>query len=172
MKKVELEETNVKAAYKLADAPMQTILKALCPSVKFENKITNYTDIDEFDDAYRMVEDSHTTIGDILIEEYNKIKTIFPAGTYFNALAQIRIVVFAANGCDESFPNWKDESQKKWRPYFYMDKAGVGFSFHVAHYDSSNTTVGSRLEFKDAERCKHFAQHKNFQPLYKIIFNQ
>lgn len=139
---------------------------------KKEAKEFDYKDIDTFEDALDMVEDSQTTIGDTLIEEYNKIKSLFPEGTYYNALAKIRIVVFAANGCDESFPNWKDESQKKWRPYFYMDKAGVGFSFDDSYFINSYADVGSRLELKDADRCKHFAQHKNIQPLYKIVFNQ
>src|SRR5579863_8353049 len=114
MKKVELEEKNIVAAFKIADPNTQTVLKALCPDVKFKKHINTYTDIEEFDDAYDMVEDSHTELGDTLIEEFNKLKAIFPEDNHFYRKAQAHIIVFAANGCDESFPNNNDDNQRKY----------------------------------------------------------
>ena len=139
---------------------------------KKEPKEFNYTDIDSFEDAYDMVEDSQTVIGDNLIDQYRKIISLFPKESYYNALAKMRIVIFAGNGCDESFPDWKNSNQEKRFPWFEMEKTGVGFLFLGSCYDGTDACVGSRLVFKDLARDKYFAEHKNFKCLYKIIFNQ
>ena len=118
-------------------------------------KIFNYTDIDTFEDALDMVEDSQTKLGDTLIGEFNKIKSIFPEENHFYRKAQAHIIVFAANGCDEAFPNNNDDNQRKYYVWFYRNKSGVGFSFYAALFDLSCTSVGSRLEFKEDNVCKH-----------------
>ena len=140
--------------------------------LKKEPKVYDYTDIKDFDDAYSIAEDSQTKIGDMLIEEYSKIKAVFPEGSYYDYLAKLRIIVFAVNGCNESFPDWKDDNQQKRYPWFYMDKQGVGFSFFDSLYDCTATCAGSRLVFKDIPRCEFVAKHKIFGQYYKVVFNQ
>ena len=136
-----------------------------------EKPIKEYTDLDEFEDAYEMVENSHTKTGDMLIDEYNKLKEVFSENTFYLALAMIRIWVFAVNGCDESFPNWDNGSEKRY-PYWNMAGGGVGFSLLGALYGNSGTIVGSRLVLKDVPRVKFLSEHKNVKPLYKIIMFQ
>lgn len=62
-------------------------------------------------------------------------------------------------------PNWKDTNEYKYYPWFYMDKAGVGFSYYGCDYGHSSSAVGSRLCFKSSELAEYAG--KQFLDIYK-----
>jgi hypothetical protein len=62
-------------------------------------------------------------------------------------------------------PDWNDNSQKKWRPWFGL---ASGFRFGSAYYDCTYSDVGSRLCFKSEELANYAAEQ--FLGLYKTFF--
>jgi hypothetical protein len=66
-------------------------------------------------------------------------------------------------------PNWNDSSERKWRPWFYLEDPG--FQFHDSYYAYSNSDSagGSRLCFKSEELCNYAAQQ--FLDIYKDLYN-
>lgn len=64
-------------------------------------------------------------------------------------------------------PNWDDEDERKWRPWFYMAGPG-GFRFDVSYYGDGGSIVGSRLCFKSEELSNYAA--KTFTDIYKKFF--
>ena len=80
------------------------------------------------------------------------------------AFFMLIIVVEALN--DGWEPNWNDEYEYKYYPWFDMrSAAGSGFSSSSYGHDYSTTGVGSRLCFKTREHAQHTAKH--FEALYK-----
>lgn len=63
-------------------------------------------------------------------------------------------------------PNWNDSSERKWRPYFFLDFPG--FRLRAACYVNSLSSVGSRLCFKSEELALYAA--KTFLDVYKDFF--
>lgn len=63
-------------------------------------------------------------------------------------------------------PNWNDSSERKWRPYFYLDSPG--FRLFVAYYGYTYSAVGSRLCFKSEELALYAAN--TFLDVYKDFF--
>lgn len=68
-------------------------------------------------------------------------------------------------------PNWNNYDEKKWHPWFDMEKDEKanpsGFRFHDTYsdYDVTHTCTGSRLSFKTKSRVEHATKH--FLPLYR-----
>ena len=80
------------------------------------------------------------------------------------AFFMLTIVVEALN--DGWEPNWNDEYEYKYYPWFDMrSAAGSGFSASLCGRVGTITTVGSRLCFKTREHAQHTAKH--FEALYK-----
>lgn len=63
-------------------------------------------------------------------------------------------------------PNWNDSSERKWRPYFYLDTPG--FRFDGAGFVHGYSCVSSRLCFKSEELALYAA--KTFLDVYKDFF--
>lgn len=63
-------------------------------------------------------------------------------------------------------PNWNDENQKKWIPWFYPNSSS-GFVYDTTLYNDSYTTAGCglRLCFKSDELATYAG--KQFTDLYK-----
>ena len=62
-------------------------------------------------------------------------------------------------------PDWKDENQTKWIPWFESNKSG--FSFHCVYYYSWRCSAGSRLCFRSADLAKYAATQ--FIDVYKLF---
>lgn len=65
------------------------------------------------------------------------------------------------------YPDWDNSSERKWRPWFYMDNPG-GFRFFGSYYVNVCTNVGSRLCFKSEELSDYAA--KQFIHIYNKFF--
>ena len=81
-----------------------------------------------------------------------------------NAFAKVQLIAKALN--DGWEPNWNDEYEYKYYPWFDMrSAAGSGFSASLCGRVGTITAVGSRLCFKTREHAQHTAKH--FEALYK-----
>jgi hypothetical protein len=83
------------------------------------------------------------------------------------AYRKLKVIVKALNEGWE--PNWNDSSERKWRPWFYLN--APGFRFYDSYYDLTNSfSAGcSRLCFKSEELCNYAAQQ--FLDIYKDLYN-
>ena len=61
-------------------------------------------------------------------------------------------------------PNWSDNNQRKYFPYFRVSPSGSGFSGSTYAYDYTATGVGSRLLTDSSEKALYLANQ--FQDLY------
>lgn len=61
--------------------------------------------------------------------------------------------------------NFKDYTQRKWYPYFYLDNSGLSASFANAVFSPASTSFGARLAFKSKSSAIEWA--KKLLPLYE-----
>lgn len=80
------------------------------------------------------------------------------------AYKKLKIIVRALNEGWE--PDYNDENQRKWYPWFWLD--APGFRLSVCYFDRSCTTVGARLVFK-SEELAHYAANQ-FVELYSDYY--
>jgi len=86
------------------------------------------------------------------------------------ALCKLTIIAEALNG--GWVPDWDNEDEKKYYPWFVYNGSGVGFSCAGTCCDYAGTCVGSRLCFKTRELAEYAG--KQFKDLYNdfLIVNQ
>ncbi|MFL9835013.1 hypothetical protein [Chryseobacterium terrae] len=84
------------------------------------------------------------------------------------AYIQLKLIVSALN--EGWFPDWEDDDQWKYYPYFYMDDSSASgrFSFDGSDDRHSFSSVGSRLCFKSHELSDYAAE--KFLDIYKTFF--
>jgi len=88
-------------------------------------------------------------------------------------LAHYKLVIIAEAFNEGWKPDWYNSSEYKYYPWFDMspegqEHTGCGFSFNVCDFDTSGTTVGSRLCYKSRELAEYAG--KQFEELYKDYF--
>lgn len=86
-------------------------------------------------------------------------------GQVANTYTMLRILAKAKRGYWT--PDWNDDNQKKWYPWFEYKSSGFVVAGTGYRYASTATHVGSRLCFPNSEMAKSFAE-ENLE-LYKII---
>lgn len=69
---------------------------------------------------------------------------------------------------DGFVPNFSDEEQEKWFPWFKYDKDATRFVYSGTIYPPEDALLGSRLCFKTHERAGQFG--KQFEDLYNKVF--
>ena len=79
------------------------------------------------------------------------------------AFKKLKVIARALN--EGWVPNWKNENEYKYAPYFRM----LPFGFDDSYYDiwSTYSYVGSRLCYKTKELAEYAG--KQFEPLYKDL---
>lgn len=87
------------------------------------------------------------------------------------AIAKLLVIARAANKIanngEKWTPDWNDDEQYKYWPWFWMDDEGgsSGFRFDVYAYWDSYSTLGSRLCFISSEVAEYIGEQ--FIDLYK-----
>jgi hypothetical protein len=81
------------------------------------------------------------------------------------AYKQLKVIVKALN--EGWTPDWKDDDECKWYPWFYVHSPS-GFRLHHAAYHYAYSFVGSRLCFKSRELAEYAASQ--FESIYKTFF--
>jgi len=122
-----------------------------------------YTSIKTFEDACRHLNIDPTVLPDVtgLGEEFRK-----PIIAHYKL-----IIIFKAinNGWT---PNWSDDDQYKYYPWFWVLSSGFGFNVSGYICASSDTNVGSRLCTDSSEKALYIA--KQFEAEYKdfLLFSE
>ena len=86
------------------------------------------------------------------------------------ALNKLFTIAEAWNKADDFMPDFSNENQYKYFPWFVYDKDAAGFVYEHAHHTATNTNAdfGSRLCFKTAKRARQFGEM--FADLYNEVF--
>lgn len=82
------------------------------------------------------------------------------------AYKQLKLVAKSLN--EGWTPDWNNNREAKWYPWFYMDGGSSGFRLHDYDDWSSGSAVGSRLCFKSKALAEHAVKH--FFEVYKQFF--
>lgn len=69
--------------------------------------------------------------------------------------AHIKLVTIAEALNEGWEPDWSNYNERKYYPWFEMEKTGVGFSFFVFDYRGTHSIVGSRLCYKSREIAEY-----------------
>jgi len=113
-------------------------------------------------------------------EDFENIKTFDDACNKFNvhpgdvfhdkdtpdeiAYKKLKLIARAIN--NGWVPNWKNENEKKWWPWFNLS-SGSGFSNSDYGYSGTTSGVGSRLCFESEEKSEYTANQ--FLDLYRDL---
>ena len=93
-------------------------------------------------------------------------ENVFNINDSLNEIAykKLKIIVCALN--EGWFPNWNDNNQRKWTPWFAWNSlsSGFGFSGSLCRCSDAYTLTGSRLYFS-SEELSNYAGHQ-FIELY------
>lgn len=80
-------------------------------------------------------------------------------------IAYFKLVIIAEALNQGWEPDWSDEDECKYYPWFWMDQPGSGFSYFGSDYSYSSSIVGSRLCFQTRELAEYAG--KQFLELYQ-----
>ena len=82
-------------------------------------------------------------------------------------IAHYKLTVIARALNEGWFPDWDNDDEYKYYPWFNMDDSGapLGFSFNAYDYDYTGTSVGARLCYKSSELARYAG--KTFEDLYR-----
>ena len=149
MTTLKLSDEKAKSLYKTAAPEFKTLLEENFTKEFFSEKITDR--IKSFTDVVKVLRlDS-----DDFDENYNSDLTADEL-----AYKKLKAVVKALNEGWE--PNWKNQNEYKWIPYFDMSN---GFVLRNVSDWYQRSNVGSRLCFKSRELAEYAA--KQFSDIYK-----
>jgi hypothetical protein len=147
MQTLQIDKANARKLFSTASPEFKQMLVDTFGEKFFQQKITDR--VKTFEDACEVLGlyRGAVTQDDDTIDEaaYKKLKVITKA-------------------LNEGWtPDWSNENQFKWYPYFKM--SGFGFSTTDCGYWSSGTGVGSRLCFKSSELAEYAG--KQFVSIYQ-----
>jgi hypothetical protein len=153
METIQIDKAKVLATYLQSDDSVKKILESLIGD-QLTLKITDR--VKTFVDACTVLGITPVDVLHAAHSDYLKrdIKSI-------NAYQQLIVITRALNEGWE--PNWNDDEEYKYYPWFYLDSPG--FRFCDASYYCTDSTVGSRLCFRSRELAEYAA--KQFIDLYK-----
>jgi hypothetical protein len=92
-----------------------------------KREIKNYSDIKSYEDALAYLGKEDYSEWYQSNPDQSKVKKE-------RALYKLETIIEAINKIEKWAPNWNDSSQKKWRPWFYLDSP---FRFDDAFTDTS-----------------------------------
>ncbi len=115
-------------------------------------KIKNFDDVLNYHNIQK--EDFEKKVEDLTADE--------------KAYQQIKLIASALN--EGWVPDWQNDDQWKYYPWFDMDDSSASgrFSFDLSADLGSGSLVGSRLCFKSRELCRHAAE--TFLEIYREFF--
>jgi hypothetical protein len=150
MKSITIDEKQARELYPDATAKLKAFLETNFGGKQFFE--TNITDqVKTFEDACKI-------LGVVPDEHFNKLDE------YNQASIKLQTIIKALN--EGWKPNWNDENEYKYYPWWRMDSV-LGFGLGDVYCLGSYSDVGSRLCFKSEELAQYAA--KQFKDLYKIL---
>lgn len=168
MEEVKIKKENIIQAYKEGSEEVKkALVKLTAGKVDIVPKDATGR-IKSFEDACEILgikshQDAHKILG---LKPYPFDG--FPISECVDPYLKLMIIAKALN--DDWQPDWNDENQKKWQPYFAWDKEKQDFGFSNTYCDSTNTDVGSRLCFKLRELAEYAG--RQFENIFAETLNQ
>lgn len=153
MKTLQIEESKARSIYKTASPELKIMLEDTFGKEFFSQKVT---------ERIKTYEDACSELGITPIDESVLLSNGFTKDEI--AYRKIKTITEALN--EGWKPNWNNENQYKWTPYFYPNSSS-GFVFRYAVYSDSLADAGDglRLCFKSDELATYAG--KQFTELYK-----
>ena len=153
MKTLQIEESKARSIYKTASSELKIMLEDTFGKEFFSHKVT---------DRIKTYKDACTELGITPIDENVLLNNGFTKDEI--AYRKIKTITEALN--EGWKPNWNDENQKKWIPWFYPNSSS-GFVFYDTCYCYSYARAGTglRLCFKSDELATYAG--KQFVEIYK-----
>ena len=138
----------------------KTLLENLFGKRVFQKDIT---------ERVKSVEDAIKELGndDVEVIHLNRMKSI---GLQNHIIGNQELIIIAKALNEGWQPNWKNDNQYKYFPWFDMDNSSSAgrFSFNVSDGLISHSAVGSRLCFKSRELANYAG--KQFEDIYRKVF--
>jgi hypothetical protein len=132
--------------------------KAAKTSKKFD-----YKTIKTFEDACKKLGIDPSKLPDVsgLLEEFAK-----------PIIAHYKLIIIYKAINNGWVPDWSNDDQYKYYPWFWVLSSGFGFSDSGYLYDITGTTVGSRLCTDESDKAKYIATQ--FEAEYKdyLLFSE
>lgn len=139
---LKVEKRNAIKAWKEGNAETKKALENLYGKEVFNQKITDI--VKTFDDAYEMA--GRPRIPDFC--EFSGADRSF-----FEHMWEMSIIVKALNEGWE--PDWDNDNEPKYYPYFYMSPSGFAFSVTCNAFTPAAAGCGSRLRFRTSELARY-----------------
>ena len=139
---LKVEKRNAIKAWKEENAETKKALENLYGKEVFNQKITDI--VKTFDDAYEMA--GRPRIPDFC--EFSGADRSF-----FEHMWKMSIIVKALNEGWE--PDWDNDNESKYYPYFYMSPSGFAFDGTHYAYTLAHAGCGSRLRFRTSELARY-----------------
>ena len=118
----------------------------------------NYKDIKTFNDVCIACGTTETGFN----QKYENL------GLRPDAINYEKIVMIASVINDGWIPDFTNQTQRKYYPYFIISASGFGFSYSDFYYANSFAHVGSRLCFESLEKAEYAG--KQFVEIYKGFY--
>lgn len=153
MKTLRIEESKARSIYKTASSELKIMLEDTFGKEFFSQKVT---------ERIKTYEDACRELGIVPIDE-----SVLSSNGFTKDEIAYRKIKTITEALNEGWkPNWNDENQKKWMPWFYPNSSS-GFVFYDAGYGYSLASAGNglRLCFKSDELATYAG--KQFVELYK-----
>jgi len=147
MAKLEIDKLDAIRIYPKADESLKKILVSTFGAECFNGKIMDIINLfpDAFDHA-----DEETQ------QDYLKSVSGYTTRDRI-ALEKLKLIAKVLRG--KWLPNYEDDNEKKWYPYFsWVSGSGFVFTFSHYYYAIADSAVGSRLCFPDKETSDHFGK--------------
>jgi hypothetical protein len=157
METLQIEKSSAVEAFQQADEKGKQLLKKLFGD-QISTKITDR--VKTFEDACIVLE---IDPADVLHSAHSDF--LKPHIDSVNAYCKIIVISKALN--EGWIPDWNDEDQYKYYPWFYFHSPS-GFRLNGVYYHYSYSGVGSRLCFKSRELAEYAATQ--FQNIYEQFF--
>lgn len=159
MKTIQTQEQKLLAVYANGDDSIRSALKDLFPDQNFTLSIMDR--VKSYEDACAVKGSTPLTIDDFrqFPEEQRE---------YLFAVHKDDVINEVLN--EEWVPDWSDDDQYKYYPYFYWDEkaaGGSGFSYYDFSYGRSDSHVGSRHVYKSRELAEYAG--KQFIDIYNKL---
>jgi hypothetical protein len=154
MQTLQIDKANAMKLYPTASPEFKQMLLDSFGEKFFEQKITDR--VKTFEDACEVLD---LEPDDVLHSAHSP----FLENHISSINAYCKLIVIAAALNQGWSPDWLNENQQKWYPYFNM--SGFGFSHSDFDCWGSGANVGSRLCFKSSELAEYAG--RQFLAIYK-----
>lgn len=150
MNTLKVNADSARKAYNEGSADTKKVFEALWPDVFIP--VPDWNDITTFDHVLKALPE--LTEEERALVNYNGTNQRMLGARDF--LKAVLITEAINQGWVADYDN---HNQEKWEIIWEKNKAGFGFSRTYCDYDSSNSSVGSRLCFESRDKAVHAGRH-------------